>query len=1317
MAAAMISTLLANASNALAQSAPAQDAAPAGEWLAGDLHVHTTYSHDSYGGPNDDNTGPDEFYTAGNTVSSEFGIAASRGLDYLAITDHNDVRSQSDPGWDLAQQLGVIPVPGYENSLNGHAQMLGATKVYDNGDKSAGAVNTVADDLRADGGVFQINHPTDGDGRYPDNFGWKYGFDVIPDQVEVWNITRAWQKPAPSSNSADDATRYWQEWLDKGYHVAATGGSDTHWLTTTAAQGVGQPTTWVYATDHSYQGVLEGLRAGRTFISHQPPNYGGPQIFLEADSNGDGSYESMVGDTVPTAAPLRIRVDGAPGSMLRVVTDGGVEAFAPVPVTSPSFTYGFTLPAGKWARAEIFEPDAQEQRREACDQPLGDDSTYCRNQLGVLAMTSAIYRSSEIDPSPSPSPTDPGNTTTYESGDAYARVSEEKLEVGNGLVERKWDLGSFGTSAISDLRDGSKTWAGAGPDFTLDLGAAQLASTDFTVSGVEVDEISGPGLRIRVGLTTPELDATRTIEIYEGVAGFKARTTLEPKVPLSLSGYSLDSAAVGSQVVPTMHAFRAGADWRDPKEPWDGPDVAVGDAHPGTWRESHSGQEGEPIAGPGQWISAGDGNRQVFLVMERNDQPSSRVAYDGSSLSLVVDHSRDVLSLGPFEENIHVENPTPAKARQRALTPGTSLALEPSFMGFGSHDGDAEWQFHEYLVEHRLAPYAHDVTFNSNGTEGYGFSTGAKDDMVESVIAQAAPKARALGIDTFILDDGWQANSGDWYPDCKDASGEEHRDYRMLYPPRFTDCNFEKVRELIAPMKLGLWMSPMHFNPQGSETFKAHPEWACWPINGPLTAYNAGDPNGGSNEAGLGMWGPDAIPHIEARIRHAIEAWDVSYFKFDFLVWADCAGQGDLYDYRERFRAMVDRLRSDHPEVTFQTDETNDYRFFPFESVARGPSWFQNGSPEVPHLLHNLWNLSPYVPAFSIGQHFLGERNDPSSIDTRMAAALLSHPTFFSDITKLPDATIDQARPWIDFYKTNQDILSGVVYPLLGDPLSKGWTAFQSWDPNEAQGSLLAFRQESNSPTATVKLKNVPEGMTFDLFEAPSGDKVGTVTSEQLTQGFDITLNSKRSAYVVAIKPAALDPGPVTTAITFTDASARGGQYSDDVVFEASLKTASGDPLEGQEVTFTLEGEESRSYTARTDAWGIARVTRSLDMVPGTNDLVAAYAGVGPELLPTSTRREFIVEQEDTTTTIALTGKSSKRSLVARLTDRDSDAGIGAKTIEFYADGSFVCTVTTQPDGSATCPLPPRYAGGRHSYEGTFAGDRYYRSSSSTVAQ
>ena len=131
---------------------------------------------------------------------------------------------------------------------------------------------------------------------FPNDADWTYLYDVQPDTVEVWNISRLYQPPLPSGSNNDDAIRYWEGWLDRGAKVAATGGSDSHWRSTFAAQGVGQPTTWVFARERTAAGVLEGLRAGHTFISHQPPNLGGPLLFLE----GDGK---MVGDEVAPGAP------------------------------------------------------------------------------------------------------------------------------------------------------------------------------------------------------------------------------------------------------------------------------------------------------------------------------------------------------------------------------------------------------------------------------------------------------------------------------------------------------------------------------------------------------------------------------------------------------------------------------------------------------------------------------------------------------------------------------------------------------------------------------------------------------------------------------------------------------------------------------------------------------------------------------------------------------------------------------------------------------------------------------------------------------
>src|SRR5437764_3278628 len=80
---------------------------PTGFWVAGDLHVHTIYGHDTCITPTqawDPNspdrsarTSCDAAYTVSFTPEQRFGEASARGLDFLAITDHNNVVNQSDP--------------------------------------------------------------------------------------------------------------------------------------------------------------------------------------------------------------------------------------------------------------------------------------------------------------------------------------------------------------------------------------------------------------------------------------------------------------------------------------------------------------------------------------------------------------------------------------------------------------------------------------------------------------------------------------------------------------------------------------------------------------------------------------------------------------------------------------------------------------------------------------------------------------------------------------------------------------------------------------------------------------------------------------------------------------------------------------------------------------------------------------------------------------------------------------------------------------------------------------------------------------------
>jgi len=210
--------------------------------------------------------------------------------------------------------------------------------------------------------------------------------------VEVWNISRAYQPPLPSGSSNDDAIRFWEGFLDAGEQVAATGGSDNHYVATTGAQGAGQPTTWVCATGRTEEAILEG------------------------DGDGQPGYEAIVGDEVAPGSPLRVRVEDGTGSLLRVVSNDGAVLAEDVPVSSPAFTFGFQAPeTATWARAEIYQEDAKDVRTAACDGILGSETTICRNDIAVLAMTSAIYLVSAEETF------DPTTTLTY-VGDTAGKV-------------------------------------------------------------------------------------------------------------------------------------------------------------------------------------------------------------------------------------------------------------------------------------------------------------------------------------------------------------------------------------------------------------------------------------------------------------------------------------------------------------------------------------------------------------------------------------------------------------------------------------------------------------------------------------------------------------------------------------------------------------------------------------------------------------------------------------------------------------------------------------------------------------------------------
>jgi hypothetical protein len=321
-------------------------------------------------------------------VGERFGEASLKGLDFLVISDHDDLRAQADPDFG---SFGVIAVPAYEASLSGgHAQMLGATRAYDEGAGDVASTNALADALRGDGGIFQANHPSyraeadferceqaDAANWEADPLHWKYGYSVAPDSIEVWNTTTLIQP----------AQLYYECWLQRGARIGITGGSDSHGAN---QANLAVPTTWALADRPDSAAIVDAIRSGRTTVSRTPPALGGARLLLEADRDRDGSFESGIGNTVPPGTPMRVRADGLAGpGFVRVRANG--RTLVDGATLTPGGEVSFLAPSeAGWSYALLYLVDGTQAVDPGC-RPIGQPISTCSADLAIAGMTSPVW--------------------------------------------------------------------------------------------------------------------------------------------------------------------------------------------------------------------------------------------------------------------------------------------------------------------------------------------------------------------------------------------------------------------------------------------------------------------------------------------------------------------------------------------------------------------------------------------------------------------------------------------------------------------------------------------------------------------------------------------------------------------------------------------------------------------------------------------------------------------------------------------------------------------------------------------------------------
>jgi hypothetical protein len=226
-------------------------------WYRGDLHMHDAHSDGSCLSQSGKKV-PCPLY---KTIET----AVARGLDFIAISDHNTTSHYNDmrelqPYFDH-----LLLIPAREiTTFQGHANVYGPTDFIDFRLTSPHVPNfdKLLDEVEAEHGILSVNHPGIPSGESCMGCGW-----TVPDtdfsRVAAIEVINGGTADGPRSGIP-----LWQEQLNKGLRITALGGSDNHDadLKPGTYSAIGHPTTVIHAANLSENAILDAIRAGHVFV-------------------------------------------------------------------------------------------------------------------------------------------------------------------------------------------------------------------------------------------------------------------------------------------------------------------------------------------------------------------------------------------------------------------------------------------------------------------------------------------------------------------------------------------------------------------------------------------------------------------------------------------------------------------------------------------------------------------------------------------------------------------------------------------------------------------------------------------------------------------------------------------------------------------------------------------------------------------------------------------------------------------------------------------------------------------------------------------
>lgn len=314
------------------------------------------------------------------------------------------------------------------------------------------------------------------------------------------------------------------------------------------------------------------------------------------------------------------------------------------------------------------------------------------------------------------------------------------------------------------------------------------------------------------------------------------------------------------------------------------------------------------------------------------------------------------------------------------------------------------------------------ITFPQNKARPVHLNTweGIFFDHNPDYIMKMASKAAQMGVERFIIDDGWFGKRDDDYQGLGDWYLDERKYPNGLEPV------IEHVKNL--GMEFGIWVEPEMIN-KNSDLYRAHPDWLL-----ELSGYQQPE---GRHQYLLDLQNPAVFDYLLERLIWLLGSYDIDYIKWDMnreIVQAGHNGNPAIVGQTKALYRLLDILREKFPNVEIESCSSGGGRI-DYEILKRTQRFWTSDSNDALDRQIIQRGMSYFFPPEVMGAHIGGALCHTTyrelNMNLRGLTALFGHMGVELDPVKESEVEQHAFAHYIGLHKQLRNLLhSGNNYRL-----------------------------------------------------------------------------------------------------------------------------------------------------------------------------------------------------------------------------------------------------------------------------------------------